>query len=152
MGVSPVRAVPVSSIPLAVVRRQASAAQLSTLVPKECGTVWTFLTKHGLRGGRHVALYRDDSIRLEIGAEFAGSLPVDSDVFQSATPSGLVATVTHFGPYGQLGAAHAAIREWCAENGRELAGPSWEIYGHWVDAWNADPSLIRTDVFHLLRP
>jgi hypothetical protein len=27
---------------------------------------------------------------------------------------------------------------------------SWEIYGHWEESWNTDPSKIRTDVFHLL--
>jgi hypothetical protein len=26
-----------------------------------------------------------------------------------------------------------------------------EIKGHWQDAWNNDPSQIRTDVFYLLR-
>ena len=32
-----------------------------------------------------------------------------------------------------------------------LAGPNWEIYGHWVDEWNRDPSKIRTDVFYLIK-
>jgi hypothetical protein len=31
-----------------------------------------------------------------------------------------------------------------------LAGPNWEVYGHWQDEWNSDPSKIRTDVFYLL--
>ena len=47
-------------------------------------------------------------------------------------------------------AAHQAIRDWCASHGYEPAGPNWEIYGHWLDAWNTDPSSIRTDVFYLL--
>jgi hypothetical protein len=33
-----------------------------------------------------------------------------------------------------------------------LAGPNWEIYGHWLDEWNNDPAKIRTDVFYLLQP
>ena len=73
------------------------------------------------------------------------------EVFDSATPAGEVATATHFGPYGRLGDAHSAVRDWCAANNRILAGPSWEVYGHWLPAWNDDPSQIRTDVFHLLR-
>ena len=28
-----------------------------------------------------------------------------------------------------------------------LAGPNWEVYGHWHD----DPSQLRTDVFYLLQ-
>jgi hypothetical protein len=32
----------------------------------------------------------------------------------------------------------------------QLAGPNWEIYGHWQNEWNKDPSQIRTDVYYLL--
>ena len=49
-----------------------------------------------------------------------------------------------------LHAAHQAILDWCANHGHALAGPNWEIYGHWLDAWNSDPSQIRTDVFYLI--
>jgi hypothetical protein len=44
--------------------------------------------------------------------------------------------------------AHDAIQHWCAANGPRLAGPSWEIYGHWEPGWNDNPALIRTDVFY----
>jgi effector-binding domain-containing protein len=39
---------------------------------------------------------------------------------------------------------------WCRDNGYTLAGPSWEIYGHWRDELHSDPSKIRTDVYYLL--
>jgi effector-binding domain-containing protein len=61
-----------------------------------------------------------------------------------------VATTTHFGPYGGLHAAHEAICRWCADQGHKLAGPSWEVYGHWTDECNRDPSKIRTDIYYLL--
>jgi hypothetical protein len=35
-------------------------------------------------------------------------------------------------------------------NDHTLAGPQWEIYGHWLPEWNKDPSQIRTDVYYLL--
>jgi effector-binding domain-containing protein len=60
--------------------------------------------------------------------------------------------VVHFGPYQQLGAAHAAIQQWCVANRRRLAGPQWEVYGHWQSEWDGAPSLIRTDVFYQLIP
>ena len=72
------------------------------------------------------------------------------ELFDSTTPAGEVATVTHFGPYAHLGDAHAAIRKWCAANQRTAAGPNWEVYGHWLPEWNEDASRIRTDVFYLL--
>jgi effector-binding domain-containing protein len=62
-----------------------------------------------------------------------------------------VATTVHLGPYQKLGEAHGAIKEWCARNGYALASPKWEIYGHWLEEWNKDPSKILTDVFYLLR-
>jgi effector-binding domain-containing protein len=67
---------------------------------------------------------------------------------RSATPAGKVASVAHFGPYGSLGRAHDAVREWCSANRQTLAGPSWEIYDHWQPEWDHAPSLIRTDVFY----
>ena len=98
--------------------------------------------------GRHVAIYWDGTIRLEVGVEVHGPFAEQGDVVRSATPAGTVATVTHWGPYGGLGAAHAAIREWCKAHNHRLVGPNWEIYGHWQRDWDANPSQIRTDVFY----
>lgn len=72
------------------------------------------------------------------------------EVVRSATPAGTVASATHYGPYGEIGAAHRAIRDWCEAHHREMARPNWEIHGHWENKWNANPQLIRTDVFYQL--
>jgi len=139
------------SRPLAVVRRRARPQELSKIVPECCGTVWNVIRSQRVAGaGRHVAVYLDDQINLEVGVELEAPFAGHGEVVGSSTPAGLVATTTHFGPYGGLHSAHAAILRWCNDNGSKLAGPSWEIYGHWVDEWNADPSKIRTDVFYLL--
>ena len=138
------------SVPLAVIRRQAAASELSRLVPQLCGVVWNAVRAQQARGGRHVAIYWDQAIRLEVGVELEGPFADTGEVVCSATPAGLVAASTHFGPYGGLGAAHAAIRQWASENNRRFAGPNWEIYGHWQREWDADPSRIRTDVYYLV--
>ena len=96
-----------------------------------------------------MALYLADGI-VEVGAEVAEPFTGNERVHCSQLPGGPVATTVHFGPYGHLGDAHAAIREWCARNGHRFSGTSWEIYGHWEESWNTDPAKIRTDVFHLL--
>ena len=137
-----------SSIPLAVIRRTVSAKELSRVVPECCGLVWNAVKTQGARGGRHVAVYWDGSIRLEVGVELLGSFTDQGDVVHSATPAGWVVSATHFGPYGGLGSAHAAVLDWCKAHGHRLTGPSWEIYGHWETEWNTDPSKIRTDVFY----
>jgi effector-binding domain-containing protein len=137
---------------LAVVRRRASLPELSKVIPAGCGTVWNVLRAQQVAGaGRHVALYWDDQINLEVGAEVPTPFPGHGEVIGSAIPAGPVAATTHYGPYNQLGDAHKAICDWCRANGHESAGPCWEVYGHWQDAWNRDPSQIRTDVYYLLK-
>lgn len=138
----------IDSIPLAVIRRQVGRNELSRVVPECCGLVWKAIKAQGAKGGRHVAIYWDGSIRLEVGVELHGPFAEQPDVVRSATPGGWVATVTHLGPYGSLGEAHRAIQEWSRTNRRQLAGPNWEIYGHWTSDWDDDPSRIRTDVFY----
>jgi effector-binding domain-containing protein len=137
-------------VPVAVIRRQATASELSKVVPECCGLVWNELRAQKTPAGRHVAIYWSwsDDIRLEVGVEAQGPFVEANSVVRSATPSGRVATVTHVGPYHRLGVAHTAVQQWCAENGHRLAGPSWEIYGHWEPEWNDNPALIRTDVFY----
>lgn len=138
-------------IPLAVVRRRASPAELSRVVPECCGLVWNVIRSENVPGaGRHVAIYRDGVINLEVGVELKTPFSGLGEVVGSSTPAGLVATTSHFGPYGQLNLAHDAIRRWCQSRGHQLAGPQWEIYAHWENEWNRDPSLIRTEIFYLL--
>ena len=140
----------VAAIPLAVVRRQARPADLKRLVPEGCGIVWNAMRAQQVRAGRHVAIYWDDVMHVDIGVEVFTPFTDSGEVVQAATPAGSAAWTTHLGPYAGLMAANDAIRQWSRANKRTLAGPSWEIYGHWDQAWDADPSQIRTDVYYLL--
>jgi len=132
----------------AVVRTQAKQADLPRVVPQLCGEVWAFAKAQGLpKPGRHVALYLDCVMNIEVGAEVSQPFTGDGRVVCSALPAGTAATTAHWGPYQKLGDAHQAVQDWVAMNGHTLAGPSWEVYGHWTD----DPSQLRTDVFWLLK-
>ncbi len=137
---------------LAVVRREVRSAELARAVPAGCGAVWSELRAQGLRGGRNVAVYWDDAIRLEAGVEFGGEFAERGDIVRSATPEGLVAALVHHGPYGTLADAHRALLDWCRAHRHEPVGPRWEIYGHWQAAWDADPSRIETEVVYRVRP
>jgi effector-binding domain-containing protein len=150
MASSAVQLQQLNSVPLAVIRRQASASELSRLVPVCCGLVWNEVRAQQAKAGRNVAVYWDASIRLEVGVELLGPLTERGEVVLSATPAGAVASATHIGPYSGLGSAHDAIHRWCKANNRTFAGPSWEIYGHWQPEWNTDQSQIRTDVYYQL--
>jgi effector-binding domain-containing protein len=141
----------VSSHPLAVVRRRARSQELARVVPEACGTVWRVIRAQQIPGaGRHVAVYLDGQINLEVGVELEAPFGGHGEVVGSSTPAGTVATTTHLGPYGLLHEAHDAIRQWCRNNGYTVKGPNWEIYGHWKDEWNSDSSKITTDVFYLV--
>lgn len=134
----------------AVVREAVPRERLSTFVPKACGEVWAFVKAAGVPGpGRHVALYTPDGV-VEVGVEVAGAFEGSDRVLCSRLPDGCAAHAVHFGPYGELGRTHDAVRKWCQGAGHVCAGTIWEIYGHWEPGWNSDPSKIRTDVYHLL--
>ena len=136
--------------PLAVVKRQAnSRQQVGAIIQKACGDVWNVVKSQRIAGaGRHVTVYLDQNFNLEIGVELETPFGGFGDVIGSSLPAGNVATTTHFGPYPLLANAHQAIQQWCAAQQIELAGPCWEIYGHWLDEWNHDPSKIRTDIYY----
>ena len=95
---------------------------------------------------QNVMLYKDDVPNVEVGVLASGSFS-DGNVISSALPAGLTAAATHRGPYEDLDLAHQAVRGWCAAHGHQLAGPRWEIYGHWRE----DPGDLETEVYYLLR-
>ena len=136
----------------AVIRSRVQPEELSRFIPAACGEIWSFARSAGLqKPGRHVALYTGDGQgTVEVGAEVGERFTGNDRVQCSQIPAGRVATTAHFGPYARLGEAHAAIREWCAQQGHSLSDVSWEIYGHWQESWNSDASKIRTDVYYLL--
>ena len=135
----------------AVIRERVPASELSRcFVPAACGEVWSFIRSAKLpQPGRHVALYLEDGT-VEVGAEVGGPFAGNGRIHSSALPSGPVATAAHFGPYGQLSQAHAAIRDWCQAQDRKRSNVCREIYGHWQESWNTDLSKIRTDIYYLL--
>ena len=135
----------------AVIRASVPVNELSKFVPAACGEVWLFLRSNRIKNaGRHVSLYLDPAGAVEVGCEVAEPFTGNDRVQCSQLPTGLVAHTVHWGPYQRLKTTHDAIRNWCSHNGHQTTGRCWEIYGHWQESWNRDPSIIRTDVFHLL--
>ncbi|MFL5620366.1 MAG: GyrI-like domain-containing protein [Gemmatimonadaceae bacterium] len=101
--------------------------------------------------GQNVFLYRDavedpGQLDVEFGVGISAPIAALGDVRPVELPSGEVAMTTHRGAYTGLGAAHAAVLAWCQSHSRSLAGPRWEVYGHWTDG-----ELPRTDIYYLLR-
>jgi len=107
--------------------------------------VWEALHAAGVtRGCRNVMLYLDDVPHVEVGVLYDGPPPA-GPVVPSELSGGRVAATVHRGPYAELGAAHDAVRRWCASQGLVTAGPRWEVYGPHHD----DPARLEVEVCYL---
>jgi effector-binding domain-containing protein len=96
---------------------------------------------------QNVMLYKDDAPTVEVGVLVRRSFSPEGRVVPSRLPGGTVVTTIHRGEYGALGRAHEAVHRFARERGLELAGPRWEIYGHWHDV----PAEVETEVCWLVR-
>ena len=101
--------------------------------------------------GQNIFIYGDAAdqpglLDVEFGVGITGSRMSVGDVRPVDLPLGEVATTTHRGAYSGLGAAHDAVVAWCRAHSRTLAGPRWEVYGHWTEG-----HLPQVDVCYLLR-
>jgi effector-binding domain-containing protein len=133
--------------PTAVVAATTTWPEFPALWRELLDQVWACLRAGGIeRGCRNVMLYLDDVPHVEVGVELTQPCPLTGRVVASHLPAGSVATTVHIGPYSGLGAAHQAVRDWCAEQGRQLAGPRWEVYG----PDDPDPAKVWTEVCYLL--
>ncbi|QJR37186.1 GyrI-like domain-containing protein [Gemmatimonas groenlandica] len=102
-----------------------------------------------LLDGQNIFIYRDatdEEFTVDFCVGATARFAAVGVVLPLETPRGVAAMTTHHGDYSGLGRAHAAILAWCRAHDRALAGPSWEVYGH----WHADPAQLRTDVYYLL--
>ena len=129
---------------------RASFDDLPKEIQRLIDVVYEGLKKAGVTGtGKNIVLYDEhsDEMEIEAGVEVSESIQAVDSVVPSVLPSGRLAKTLHKGSYADLHKAHQAIKDWCEDNGRQLAGPNWEIYGHWSD----DESKLETEVYYLLR-
>jgi len=137
---------------LAAVRRRVARGEVPRAFKPALDNVWTFLGKHqGLRtDGHNVFLYHPSSPRspfmdVDFGVEVVREFVGEEDVACVTTPAGEAAVAIHRGPYAGIGAAHQALHQWIAANGR-TGTYSLEIYGDWSE----DPQKLETTIEYLL--
>lgn len=140
--------------PTAVVARTTTWEEFPRVWQELLDEVYGFVRGRGdlATGGegerwQNMMLYKDQRPDVEVGVLVSQPFEPHGRVVCSQLPGGEVATAVHRGDYGGLGATHDAVRAHVLACGRELAGPRWEVYGHWRE----DPSELETEVFWLLR-
>jgi effector-binding domain-containing protein len=133
--------------PTAVIAETTSWEEFPRLWGALLSEVWeTVRGDEEVRPGRNVMLYLDDAPHIEVGAEAAGPFASRGRVVPSALPAGRVAMTRLVGSYDEIGAAHKAVVDACAERGLKRLGPCWEIYGHHNDA-GPDQEV---EIYHLV--
>ena len=107
----------------------------------------------GAPAGMPLTIYHSppgETIELEcaipVGSPMAGAGRVEP----GELPAGTAATVTHLGPYEELGGTWSALTAWMQSEGLEPAGAPWEVYVTDPGA-EPDPSKWRTDIFFPVR-
>lgn len=134
--------------PTAVVAAATTWQQFPALWGELLAEVWASLRAGGIhRGCRNIMLYKDDVPHVEIGVELLQPCPLTGRVTASSLPAGQTAMTVHRGSYADLGLAHQAVIDWCADHDMVRAGPRWEVYGPHRD----DPAEVWTEVYYLVR-
>ena len=72
--------------------------------------------------------WRESDCDIEAGCPVSGETPTEGEVFGSELPACTAVVTMHVGAYEKLAETHSACHEWIAANGKEHAGPCWEVY------------------------
>lgn len=130
----------------AVVKANTTWGEFPSQWPGLLDEVWAFLrVRAGPRAdGHNVMQYRTNvpgvEVAVEVGVEVTEPIAASGRVVPSMLPAVEAAATVRVATGAEIGAAHSAIRDWCAAQGHELTGVAWEVYGH------ADPQTGGFDV------
>lgn len=126
---------------------------LSSTLSRLFEEMWAFLNRQeSVTIGPAIARYHSYSDLVDVEAGFPVNEVIEAPppFLCGELPAGQAATTIHTGRYDGLVAAHAAVQDWLAENGRAPAGAPWEIY--WVDPSHVESPLeLRTEVVWPIR-
>ena len=151
LGHYEVRETIVAARPVAGVRAQVPRGRVAQEFGRHLDQVYAAARAGAVAlDGQNIFIYReatDEQLTVDFCVGVTARFVAVGVVLPLETPRGVAAMTTHHGDYAGLGRANAAILAWCRAHDRTLAGPSWEVYGH----WHADPAQLRTDVYYLLQ-
>jgi effector-binding domain-containing protein len=141
--------------PIVSIRGRTTLAALPETIGEFLREVWGYVAQQGGRfAGPPFTRYhamRGDEIDLEAGLPVATPLPGRARIGAGELPGGEGVATLHIGPYEGLPGAGKALDEWARRNGRDAAGPHWEVYLTDPGAVT-DPARWETEVIKPLKP
>jgi effector-binding domain-containing protein len=84
--------------------------------------------------------FGDAETDVELGFPVSAGVAGAGRIEAGRLPGGAAVVTWHFGAHDSLGEAYSRLNAWLEDNGREAAGPAWEVYW-WIDpSRKPDPS------------
>jgi AraC family transcriptional regulator len=141
--------------PVMSIRGMTTRAELSATVGEFCHAVWRYVEQAGgeFAGPPFTRFHaaEGDALDVEAGLPVKAPLPAHGRIVPGELPGGEAAVTVHVGPYEELPRAGEALEAWARGQGREAAGPNWEVYR--TDPGQVpDPRQWRTEVIKPLLP
>ena len=144
----------IDSQPIVGIRATTTMEEIKEVIGALFGEIMEYFTRNGIApAGMPFTIYHEmDAERLEMECGIPVASPVEGTerVRPGELPAGKVATVTHMGPYEQLGQTWSALMKWVEEEGLQAAGAPWEVYVT-DPGEEPDQSKWRTDIFFPIR-
>ena len=126
--------------PVVSIRRTVQVADLGTAMGENVGTLSAYLKQRGVQpSGPAFVRYHtfgETETDFELGVPVAAPEPGEGQVAAGELPGGPAVTTSHVGAHDKLGEAYGRLHGWLKEQGREAAGPGWEVY-YWLDVAQA---------------
>jgi effector-binding domain-containing protein len=119
------------------IRARVAVAELAQAQGEGLGELWRSMQARGLAAvGPPFVRYHafgetetDVEVGVPVGEEATGEGRIGAGVL----PGGAAIATWHLGAHDRLGDAYQRLEAWLEANGREAAGPAWEVYS-WIDA------------------
>jgi effector-binding domain-containing protein len=144
----------VSPQPTMSIRGQTTLAGLRGTIEEYVSEVWRHVQRLGGKptGPPFTRYHAVDGQRIDLEAGFPvrSALAAEDRVRPRELPGGEVAVTTHVGPYEGLVTAGEALAGWIRAQGREAAGPNWEVYLA-APGDEPDPARWRTEIVKPLK-
>lgn len=140
--------------PTLIIRAKTTPSEIAAVLSRLFGRVLAYAHKSGAEivgqpFTRYLA-FDDKTVELEAGMAIAAPVEGHGEIVADLLPAGPAAITVHVGPYSRLAEAHVAMSEWLDEQGREPAGPPWEIYVT-DPRHTSDPDEWKTQIVYPLK-